>query len=142
MTALIILISLPSCNKPEKQIVGKWKITSAKVDGYKIEEAKGEVWSFKQNGKFSGYIYFAGKKGGGGGDIDCNWIIDGNELVLKGGDLETNGYGWSEEVILTLDIEQLDKEELIVSGKMKYDWSEDGYNGSESYKVVYELEAK
>ena len=54
----------------------------------------------------------------------------------------TNGYGWSEEVILTLDIEQLDKEELIVSGKMKYDWSEDGYNGSESYKVVYELEAK
>lgn len=150
MAALVILMCLPSCTKPEKQIIGKWKITYAKVDGYKIEEAKGETWAFKDNGKFSGYLCFPGKKGDAGGDIDCNWFIDGNELVLKGGDLEVSesGSGWSYSVegVITMDIEQLDKKELVVSGKMKVEYSEyeDGntYHDTETYNVSYELEAK
>lgn len=147
MAALLLLIGLSSCTKPEKQIIGKWKIVSAKFDGYKDEDAKGEVWSFKENGKFSGYLSF-GKKSRM--DIDCNWHIDGDELVLSGGDLEFSesgyGYSYSEEVILTLDIEQLDKKELVVSGKVRDEISgtEDGNTFHETYgpyKTSYELEA-
>ena len=140
MAALVVLICLPSCTKPEKQIIGKWKITSAKVDGYKDDDAKGEVWTFKDNGKFSGYLSF-GKKSD---DLyfDCNWAIDGNELVLKGGDLEESGSGWSYEVVITLDIDQLDKNNLVVSGKMKEEYYEDGEYETYSENVAYELEAK
>lgn len=139
LAALMVLICLPSCTKPEKQIIGKWKITYAKVDGYNDGEAKGEVWTFKENGKFNGYISL-GKKD----DmyIDCNWSIDGNELVLKGGDLEVSGSGWSEELVITLDIEQLDKNNLVVSGKMKDTYYEDGEYDTYSCNVAYELEAK
>ena len=151
LAALAILICLPSCTKPEKQIVGKWKITYAKVDGYKVEEAKGETWTFKDNGKFSGFMCFGRKKAGDvGKNIDCNWFIDGNELVLKGGDLEfsESGSGWSysAEAVITMDIEQLDKKELVVSGKMRVEYSEneDGYtyHDTETYNVAYELEPK
>ena len=141
MAALLILITLPSCTKPEKQIVGKWKITYAKADGYNDTGAKGEIWTFKDNGKFNGYLSF-GKKGRDDGYFDCNWSIDGNELVLKGGDLEVSGYGYSEEAVITLDIEQLDKNNLVVSGKVKDEWSEDGDHGTYSFNVAYELEAK
>ena len=152
--ALIILICLPSCTKPEKQIVGKWIINYAKFDGYEDEDAEGEVWTFKENGKFRGYMVFDNKKIRStekeGGDIDCNWYIDGNELVLKGGDLEysESGSGWSSrlEIVITMDIEKLDKEELILSGKMKIEdsYTEDGYTDydSEVIKVAYELAAK
>ena len=139
MAALVILICLPSCSKPEKQIIGKWKIISAKFDGYKDERAGGEVWTFKDNGKFSGYISY-GKNNGY--EIDCNWYIDGNELMLKGGDLEASGYGYSEEAVITFDIEQLDRKNLVVSGKMKYQWYEDGEYGNDIYSTSYELEAK
>ena len=118
MVALVILMCLPSCTKPEKQIVGKWKIVYAKTDGYKDEEAEGELWVFKDNGRFRGYLGPDGDE-----DVYCNWLIEGNELVLKGGDLELNGsdydYSWSEEHVITLDIEQLDKKNLVVSGKWK-----------------------
>lgn len=140
LAALVVLICLPSCKKPEKQIIGKWKITYAKVDGYNDGDAKGEVWTFKENGKFNGYLSF-GKK-----DydmyFDCNWSIEGNELVLKGGDLDFGGSGYSDEVIITMDIEQLDKNNLVVSGKMKEEYYEDGEYDSYSCKVAYELEAK
>lgn len=139
MAALVVLICLPSCTKPEKQIIGKWKITYAKADGYNDGDAKGEVWTFKENGKFNGYISW-GKKDDS--YVDCNWYVDGNELVLKGGDLEVSGYGWSETVVLTLDIEQLDKNNLVVSGKMKDEYYEDGEYDTYSSNVAYELEAK
>lgn len=139
MAALMILICLPSCNKPEQQIVGKWKITYTKVDGYNDDDAKGETWTFKENGKFNGYISLGKQENM---YFDCNWSIDGNELVLKGGDLEVSGSGWSEELVLTLDIEQLDKNNLVVSGKMKDTYYEDGEYDTASCNVAYELEAK
>ena len=147
LAALLVLICLPSCTKPEKQIIGKWKITYAKVDGYKDEDAEGEVWTFKDNGKFSGYISL-GKKSRF--ECDCNWFIEGNELILKGGDLSASesgsGYSYSADGVITMDIEQLDKKELILSGKMKIEYieTEDGYtyHDTENFKVAYELEAK
>lgn len=135
MAALVILMCLPSCTKPEKQIVGKWKIVYAKIDGFKDEEAEGELWVFKDNGRFRGYL--------GLDDDDeeeeyCNWLIDGSELVLKGGDLEYIENEGVENVVLYLDIEQLDKENLIVSGKVRYEDIDDGNHGS--FNVSYELE--
>lgn len=145
MVALAVLVSLPSCTKPEKQIIGKWKIVSAKVDGDKDEDAKGEVWTFKDNGKFSGFINLGlvwGVKISS--DVDCKWRIDGNELVLSGGDLEFIEDGYSVEVIITMDIEQLDNEALILSGVMKVEGVLVGYVNQieERHKVSCELEAK
>lgn len=132
MAALAILLCIPSCTKPEKQIVGKWKIVYAKVDGYKVEEAEGEFWTFKDNGKFKGYLSLDDFE-----EVEfyCDWIIDGDELTLKGGDLECEEF---EDIYIDLDIEQLDKENLVVSGKVKYN---NGYY-SGAYKVSYELERK
>ena len=61
VAAVAILICLPSCQKDDElvgveSIVGKWKITSAKIDGTKIEDIIGKVWTFKDNGKFTGCI--------------------------------------------------------------------------------------
>lgn len=134
LVALVIMIGMPSCTKPEKQIVGKWKIVYAKVDGYKDEYAVGHVWTFKDNGKFSGYL---GLDDFEEEEFYCNWLIDEGELVFNGGDLENNSEGF-EEIVLTLDIEQLDKENLVVSGKVRY---KSGYS-SGSYNVSYELERK
>ena len=142
MAALAILISLPSCKKsddpkPEDLIVGRWKITYAKIDGYKEEELEDEVWSFKDNGKFTGCLEEEDE------EIDCNWILNGNELVLKGGDLEYSEPGYSVEAVITLDIEKLDNKELIVSGKAKVEYYEEGYGSeTESIKVSYELMKK
>ena len=141
LAALVALICLPSCKKSDdptfkELIVGRWEITYAKIDGYKDEELEGETWSFKDNGKFSGccfdYEY----------EIDCNWVINGKELVLKGGDLEYNEPGYSAEAVVTLDIEKLDKNDLIVSGKVKIEEVEDGYHENDSFKVSFELERK
>lgn len=137
IAALVILIGFPSCTKsPEQQIVGKWKITRCKVDGSQDEDAKGEVWTFKENGKFSGYLDEDFN------DCECNWYIDGSELILKGGDLDNGGSGWSEEFVYTLDIEQLDNSNLVVSGKVKYECNMYGDHRVETWKVSYDLEAK
>lgn len=141
LAALAVLICLPSCKKsddptPEELVVGRWKITYAKLDGYKDEELEGETWSFKDNGKFSGCLFDEDE------EIDCNWVINGKELVLKGGDLEYSEPDYSAEAVITLDIEKLDKTDLIVSGKVKIEEVEDGYHYSDSFKVSYELERK
>ena len=144
MAALVIMMCLSSCTKPEKQIVGKWKITYAKEDGYNDKNAVGEIWTFKENGTFNGYLVDLG-------DVTAKWSIDGNELTIKGGDLEysESGSGWTdtEEMVYTLDIEQLDKNNLVVSGKVKLkeEYWEAG-DGTETYTETwnadYELVAK
>ena len=57
-----------------------------------------------------------------------------------------SNWSYSAEAIITMDIEQLDKKELVVSGKMKIEYreTEDGntYHDSRVYNVAYELEAK
>lgn len=155
LTMAIAMMIMPSCKKAEKQIIGKWKITHAKTEGYTDKYAVGETWTFKEGGKFIGYLDFGKKKGNSkDSEIECNWRINGDELVLEGGDLDYSEsgydygdyYSYKQNIVFTFDIEQLDKSNLVVSGKMKEDWSEteDGetYHGTGSYKTEYELEAK
>lgn len=135
---MAVMMIMPSCSKPEKQIVGKWKITYAKEDGYNYKNAVGETWTFKENGTFVGYLSEE--------EVTAKWSVDGNELIIKGGDLEQSYGEETEEVIYTLDIDQLDKNYLVVSGKAKYieTWKEYGqtYTDTETWSVSYELEAK
>ncbi len=129
LLALAIMMVMPSCKKADKQIVGKWKITYAKEDGYSDKKAVGENWTFKENGTFNGYLV-------DWGDVTAKWSIDGDELIIKGGDLEES----TEEQIYTLDIDQLDKSNLVVSGKVKY--IDTWYDETETWSASYELEAK
>ena len=151
LATLAILICLPSCTKPEEKISGKWKITYAKIDGDKVDNAIGETWNFKDHGEFYGYLGIDDYRDD---YTNCDWEIDGNELILSGGDLEKTywehdeygSYSVSYKIVLNLDIEQLDKKNLIVTGKMKIEESEteDGETeyDTDSYKVDFELEAK
>jgi len=143
IAAVAMIMCFSSCTK-EKKIEGKWKITYAKEDGYNDKNAIGETWTFKENGTFVGYLSYFEQ------EVTAKWSIDGNELIIKGGDLEgsESGSGWSDswEIIYTLDIDQLDNKNLVVSGKAKeiYTETEDGYTDTDtdSWSVSYELEAK
>ena len=128
IAAVAMIMCFSSCTK-EKKIVGKWKITYAKEDGYNDKNAVSEIWNFKENGSFTGYL------SGLEGEITCKWIVDGDELTLKGGDMEGSYY----EIIYTLDIDEITNKTLVVSGKAKY--YEDG-ELDDSWSVNYELEAK
>lgn len=149
--AMVILVIMSSCTKPEKQIIGKWKITYAKVEGegFIDKSAVGETWNFKENGTFTGCM---SKEV----EITCNWFLNGEELVLKGGDLEYSGEHsgesgsvWSDnsEVVYTFDLDLLDKDNLVVSGKARSIYTStseygDTFTHTQSWSVSYELEAK
>jgi hypothetical protein len=157
--AALFLICLPSCTKPETKfedlIVGKWIITYAEAgEGFggeicEIEEAKGETWTFKDNGKFYGclmmwvdgdYGRFLGKSRLLDPYFECDWHIEGNELVFKGGDFDVEfiGHDGVTDYMVLLDIEQLDEKKLVVSGRVRCE--SDGYPAS--WPLRYELEAK
>ena len=167
MAALILMVCLPSCKKNETQIsgngtqvsdnkekiVGKWVISYAEFDGYDDEYVIGDHWKFKEEGKFIGNLAFGKKKSNSKyDDIECNWRINGNKLVLEGGDLDDSDsgyddegyYSWESNWVFTLNIKQLDESNLVVSGTAKVDWkeTEDGEteHGTETYNVKYELE--
>ena len=152
MAALAILVFMPSCKKSDdssdglmggnngQKILGTWIINYAKVDGYVDDDAEGEYWRFSSGGQFEGYLSF-GKKSRED-EFMCNWTLDGNKLVLQGGELEDSGDDWSEKIVFTLNIDKLNQDVLVVSGKMKEDWTEGGEHGSYSCDVRYELEAK
>ena len=126
MMALIAIMGLTSCTKkPEDLIVGKWKITEFRMrysDGSNAcdFDATGETWTFKENGSFIGCIpiendivpdyYFTSK-----------YIVEGEELTIRGGDFEYYYEdGFCEEVVFVLDIDEITKDELSVSGKWKF----------------------
>lgn len=140
VVVLIIMMCLVSCTKPEKQIVGKWKIISATEGRENIEYyAKGEIWTFREGGNFVGWLPMPG------GLISCKWIIDGDELILQGGELEKVP-GDFQDVSYTFDIEQLDKKRLIVSGIIEYvdAWALEHYGDYiiDRTSVYFELKAK
>lgn len=130
MAALMVLIVMPSCTKtPEKQIVGKWKIEVAKEDGINDVDAVGEIWNFKENGKFEGYLSMLDE------EIVCKWVVDGNELTLRGGDLDVD----NDELVYVFDIDEINSRNLVVSGKAKEYYYD---NLVDKWSVYYELEAK
>ena len=75
-----MIMCFSSCTK-EKKIIGKWKIAYAKEAGYTDKNANGETWTFKENGTFVGYLAYFEE------EMTAKWSIDGDELIIKGGDL-------------------------------------------------------
>ena len=56
------MVAFSSCSK-EQQIVGKWKITKAKINGENHENDEGETWIFKEGGKCILHFYSADYEG-------------------------------------------------------------------------------
>ena len=145
----VTTIMFSSCSK-EKQIEGKWKCTSAKTSDsyYDLSSTKGEVWNFKDNGKCTVFLSYQENKGE---DYDGTWSIDGDELIIE---LEPETYTdgslkSTEETIGTFEIEELSKNELIISGKWVSTVKTTGSsyadeNGTSTYttKANYEFEPK
>ena len=114
------MTTMTSCKKPEKQIIGKWKVISASGD-VDADDVKGSVWTFKENKTFMGNF--------DGDDVSCDYSCSGTSLSFSGGDLSK----WKWSVDLTID--DINKKTMSLSGKIKYS----GYY-SEYYSVRYELE--
>ena len=133
--ALIAIIGMTSCTKkPEDLIVGKWKITEYREEGSYISKVEGDTWTFKDNGTFTGPL-IAGEH-----DISCKYVCDDNELTLKGGGLDELYYqGYPAEITYKLDIDDISKDILIVSGKARLYVS--GY-GENSWSISVELKRK
>ena len=128
------MTAMTSCKKPEKLIIGKWKVTSAKSDAINSDEVKGATWTFKENGTFVGEL-------DGYGASDCDYSCSKNSLSFSGGDLKK--YGMSVE----LEIDEINNKTMSLSGKIKYSYSGYDYGVaphkySESVSVRYELEKK
>ena len=132
---LVGMTTMMSC-KPEKKIIGKWKVTYSK--GMDDEAVKGSVWTFKDNGKFVGNVFGADE------EVACNYSFDKKTLTLSGGDLEYNDYDYKESYTITLDVDNLSKKTMSLSGRCvdKYYDKEDGYSDTETWNVSFELEKK
>lgn len=108
IVVLITVICFSSCSKPEKQIIGKWKITEFRDDDGMWPTAEGSTWQFDDNGKFKGWLY---------GEVTCKYDCDGNELTIKNTEV---GY------VFKFDVDEISKKDLSVSGKC-YDVDYDDY---------------
>ena len=134
MTVLVALVLSSCTKKPEDLIIGKWKITEYREEGTYISKVEGETWTFKDNGTFTGPL-IAGEH-----DISCKYVCDDDELTLKGGDLDELYYqGYPAEITYKLDIDDISKDVLIVSGKARLYVS--GY-GENSWSISVELKRK
>ena len=135
---LAAMVAFSSCSKPEKTIIGKWKITKAslKIDGdeYCSSEDKGETWVFKDNGKCSLYILY--------NDYEGKYTVRKNTLTI---DVE-HDFGEGEVVTLSgdLDIDEINKEEMSISGTVEYRYDDNYYGDHETTKakLAYEFEKK
>ncbi len=146
LAAIAVMMCFSSCTKkPEKLIVGKWKIVSAhSSDIANLSDDKGEIWRFKENGTFEGYFGFL-EEVVEEGFVECRYNCDGNTIVLQGGNLEGSlYYDHYYECVFTFDIDEITKDGLSISGKVKF--TEKDYDGetgdTDIIKLSYELEKK
>ncbi len=146
--AVAFMLCFSSCTKdPEKLIVGKWKVVSARSsDIDNVSDDKGETWTFKENGAFEGHFSFL-EGLDGGGDIECRYTCDDNTITLRGGNLDGRisdyDYYINYEYVFTFDIDEITSDALSISGKVKGSTSDsEGYSESDMAKLSYELEKK
>ncbi len=143
-TAIAAMLCFSSCTKdPEKLIVGKWKVVSARCSdqyfGDAVENDKGTTWNFKENGTFTGTMNIMDFIGS---DISCNYTCDDSSLELRGGDLKGTFDGESYNIVYMFDIDEISRKELSISGKVKISDTYDGYTDTYSFSVSYDLEKK
>lgn len=132
---LAAMVAFSSCSKPEKQIIGKWKITKAKYidEGYDYGgDDKGESWTFKENGKcilnmMGGYEWYG------------EYSITKNTLTI---DVEWKWEDWHYTLSGDLDIDEFNKNEMAVSGELYFTDVYPGNLSPSRPKISYELERK
>ena len=134
------MVAFSSCSK-EQQIVGKWKITKAKLDGENIDADEGETWVFKEGGKCILHIE--------GEDWEGDYSVKKNTLSLDlGNDYKESTITVKRTFSGDLDLDEFSKKEMTVSGKLKftYDYTDYEYgehdSGTESWSLSYEFEKK
>lgn len=123
IAVVVMGLCFSSCNKPEKLIIGKWKVTSMKVAGQKVSKAEDETWTFKDDGKFSGVFPY----GSSTTDIEAKYSVSEDELKISGGDLDNYSV---DNLKLSLDIT---KKTMSVSGKVNY-----SYDYTDSFSAEFE----
>ena len=118
-----------SCSK-ESQITGKWRVTRANSSEINVSNDKDETWTFKEKGKFSGYM--------GNLDVSGTWKVSGDELTIESDDkLYIEGAYFN--AIAEFTIDELKNKEMSLSGNLILKNAE---YGTLKYKVKYELEKK
>ncbi len=130
---LIGMTTMTSC-KPEKKIIGTWKVTYSK--GMNDDLLKGTLWTFKDNGKFLGDIW------GGEEEISWNYGFYKKALTLY---IDCIYYDYSRDRYrLNLDVDNLSKKEMSLSGTVvDIYYDKDGnFVNIDSWNVRYELEKK
>ena len=134
------MTAMTSCKKPEKQIIGKWKVTSTNKND---ENAKGNSWTFKDNGKFVGEIFEIADFLFDGGEIECDYSCDGKTLTLSGGDLKYKLEGARDihgTYTFEFDIDEISNKTMSLSGKVKDDAYDGEVHGIYTDPLEYELE--
>lgn len=122
----VAVVAFSSCTK-EKKIVGKWKVTKAKLDGDTLSDMKGAIWTFKENGNCTCEFVI--------GEVDGEWSISKDDLTIE---LEQGS------MTMTCDftIDELTNSEMELSGKAKETGYSDGERYTYSYKLDFEFEKK
>ncbi len=135
------MTTMTSCKKTEKKILGKWKVTSTNKND---ENAKGNTWTFKDNGKFVGDIYDLAEDDWvliDGNEIECDYSCDGKTLTLSGIKYRSNG---AKDIHGTytfeFDIEEISNKTMSLSGKVKDDGYEEEHHYTYTESLEYELE--
>lgn len=125
---------MSSC-KPEKKITGKWEVVYSKQDGFTDEYNIGEIWTFKENGKFLGAL-------GEDETIECDYSFDGKTLTFFGGDLKYDLASYKGNCTVSLDVDELSKKKMSLSGKVtdKYYSYITFEDFIDTWSVIYELE--
>ena len=159
LVVLATMVCFSSCTKnPERLIVGKWKVVSARCSDNNVKpwvidaisNDKGETWSFKENGTFVGYMNLLSLQEIdelGYGDVECDYICDDNTIEGRGGNLRgITDYGETRyDIVFTFEIDEISKNELSITGKITVTWTSFDYEESETEtvtKIKYELEKK
>ena len=155
MSAIVAFLCFTSCKKsPEKMIIGKWKVVSARCTSNVDEESeeaieadKGEIWTFKENGTFYGFMNLFPNWGLNNGDIECDYSCDDKSIELRNGDLKGTIHDWDDtgqwSVVYMFDIDDMTDKDLTISGTMKCTlrW-DDGESDNTTISLKYELEKK
>lgn len=119
---VLLTFCMTSCQKNENLIVGKWKVVRATGDEsyWYFSQDKGSIWTFKENGDC--YVTLEGYELYGYYDISDKFLtimvnFDGSRVV------------WD------LDIDELNKEEMSLSGTFTDDYGD-------RYRVSYDFDKR
>lgn len=119
---------------PEQLLKGKWTIQLYKIDGDKEPMATGEVWNFKEDGTFVGWLDEPEET------VHCNYIFINNMVILKGGELVDMEDGdYEGEIQYKMYVDEISATNLELSGRIEYF---DGYETENEGTVSVTLNKK